>query len=100
MKRLDISFKELLEQSGKLTFLVGAGCSADPPSNLPLGREMIKAIVKYTCAESEVEKILSIKNLRFERIVIKYFHYRLLETEMISFSFDPKYFNTKTMISY
>ncbi|MFX1237515.1 MAG: tetratricopeptide repeat protein [Promethearchaeota archaeon] len=69
MKKLDISFTELLEQSGKLTFLVGAGCSADPPSNLPLGREMIEAIVRYSCAESEVEEILSIDGLRFEQVV-------------------------------
>ncbi|MFX1399440.1 MAG: tetratricopeptide repeat protein [Promethearchaeota archaeon] len=69
MKKLEISFKELLEQSGKLTFLVGAGCSANPPSNLPLGRDMIEAIVRYSCAESEVEKLLKMEDLRFEQVV-------------------------------
>lgn len=69
MKKVDITFKELLERSGKLTFLVGAGCSADPPSNLPLGREMIGAIIKHACAKSEVDKILAIENLRFEQVV-------------------------------
>ncbi|MFX1397678.1 MAG: tetratricopeptide repeat protein [Promethearchaeota archaeon] len=69
MIELDMSFKELLDQCGKLTFLVGAGCSADPPSNLPLGRKMIEAIVRHSCAKSEVDKILAIEDLRFEQVV-------------------------------
>ncbi|MFX1238443.1 MAG: tetratricopeptide repeat protein [Promethearchaeota archaeon] len=69
MMHAEITFKELLKHGNKLTFLVGAGCSTDPPSCLPLGREMIEAIVKHSCAESEIEKLLEIEDLRFEQLV-------------------------------
>lgn len=68
MELTDITFKDLIKDE-QLTFLVGAGCSVDPPSCLPMGREMMEAIIKYTCIESEIEKILKIKNLRFEQLV-------------------------------
>ncbi|MFX1293498.1 MAG: tetratricopeptide repeat protein [Promethearchaeota archaeon] len=64
-----LNIKELFTGDAKLTFLVGAGCSVDPPSCLPAGRKMIKAIINYTCAESEIEKILTLDGLRFEALV-------------------------------
>ncbi|MBN2155460.1 MAG: tetratricopeptide repeat protein, partial [Candidatus Lokiarchaeota archaeon] len=65
----ELTLKDLFAKKGKYTFLVGAGISRDPPSNLPLGREMMEVIIRYTCAESEVEKILGLENLRFEQLV-------------------------------
>ncbi|MFX1239162.1 MAG: hypothetical protein ACFE8P_15785, partial [Promethearchaeota archaeon] len=79
MKELNLTFQKVIERSDKLTFLVGAGCSKDAPSCLPLGQEMIEAIVRHTCTESEVEKILSIENLRFEQVV-----------EIVRDSLDPE----------
>ena len=37
---------DLLNENEKLTFLVGAGCSVDPPSCLPMGRQMMEAVIK------------------------------------------------------
>ncbi|TFF98147.1 MAG: tetratricopeptide repeat protein [Promethearchaeota archaeon] len=68
MKSKNLTFKELIEGK-KLTFLVGAGCSVDAPSCLPAGRMMMDAIIRHTCAESEIEKLLAIKELRFEQLV-------------------------------
>ncbi|MHA1426722.1 MAG: tetratricopeptide repeat protein [Candidatus Helarchaeota archaeon] len=54
------------------TFLVGAGCSIDPPSCLPSGHVMIEAIIKFSCARSEIDKLIQLTrsgNLRFEALV-------------------------------
>ncbi|TFG20496.1 MAG: tetratricopeptide repeat protein [Promethearchaeota archaeon] len=68
MKVLNKTFKDLIKGE-QLVFIVGAGCSVDPPSCLPAGREMMEAIINYTCAKSEIEKILNLKELRFEQLV-------------------------------
>ncbi|MFX1534410.1 MAG: tetratricopeptide repeat protein [Promethearchaeota archaeon] len=65
----NLTIKDLFTEDAKLTFLVGAGCSVDAPSCLPAGRNMMEAIVKYTCAESEIKKILELEDLRFEALV-------------------------------
>ncbi len=69
MKLTNLKVKDLFTQDEKITFLVGAGCSIDPPSNLPSGIEMMDKIIKYACAESEIDKILDKKELRFEKLV-------------------------------
>ncbi len=69
MKKVNIKINSLLGNSQKLTFLVGAGCSVDAPSCQPAGRSMMDAMIKFTCAESEVENLLKIKELRFEALV-------------------------------
>ncbi len=69
MNLTDLTIKDLFSDNSKLTFLVGAGCSADPPSCLPMGHTMMEAIIKYTCAESEIKKLLNLvesRKLRFE----------------------------------
>lgn len=68
MKLINLTFGDLIK-GRNLTFLVGAGCSRDPPSCLPTGREMMNSIIQYTCSESEIEKIKNIKELRFESLV-------------------------------
>ena len=69
----EISLKELLSANKNYTFLVGAGCSIDSPSCLPAGMQMMKAMLKHSCADSEVQKILNnpkiLQNLRFEQLV-------------------------------
>ena len=68
-KKVKLDIKKILSKSNDLTFLIGAGCSIDAPSCLPSGREMIESIVKYTCAESEIDKILGLESLRFESLI-------------------------------
>ena len=69
MKRANEMMKNFMRKNARLAFLAGAGCSVDPPSCLPAGRTMMNEIIKYTCAESEVKKIMKIDTLRFEQLV-------------------------------
>jgi len=69
MKSTNLTIKDLFKKGEKLTFLVGAGCSVDAPSCLPAGRKMMDAIIKYSCAESEIKKLLGLEQLRFEGLV-------------------------------
>jgi len=68
MKLTDIRIRDLFKGE-KLTFLAGAGCSIDKPSCQPAGRVMMDTMIDYTCAESEIEGIKKLKNLRFEALV-------------------------------
>jgi len=69
MNLTNLKITDLITPDAKLTFLVGAGCSMDSPSCLPAGRKMMNAIIDYTCAGSEIEKIKNIEQLRFEQLV-------------------------------
>ena len=69
MKLTNLKITDLITPDAKLTFLVGAGCSIDPPSNLPAGKTMMEALIRYTCAESEIPKIKELKELRFEQLM-------------------------------
>ncbi len=69
MKLTNLTIKDLFTDDAKLTFLVGAGTSVDSPSCLPAGRPMMDAIIRYTCAESEVKRVLELEELRFEQLV-------------------------------
>jgi len=69
MTLTNLKIRDLISPDAKLTFLVGAGCSVDAPSCQPAGRKMIEDIVEYTCAESEIQKILDLEELRFEQLV-------------------------------
>lgn len=64
-----LKINNLLTDDTKLTFLVGAGCSRDPPSCLPMGHAMMDAIIDYTCAESEIKQVKELGQLRFEALV-------------------------------
>jgi hypothetical protein len=66
---MDVDVKNLLLNKTDLTFLVGAGCSVDTPSCQPAGRSMMEAILTHTCADSEISKLLNLKDLRFEQLV-------------------------------
>ncbi|NVM28263.1 MAG: tetratricopeptide repeat protein [Candidatus Helarchaeota archaeon] len=65
----DFDFKEFLLGYEPKTFLIGAGCSIDPPASLAAGREMMVALIKHICLEDEIEKILKLDDLRFEGVV-------------------------------
>jgi len=69
MKLTNLGVKDLITPKARLTFLVGAGCSIDPPSCLPAGRTMMDAIINYTCAPSEIEKVKKLEDLRFEQLI-------------------------------
>lgn len=62
--KLDMLFKK-----SNLTFLVGAGCSIDAPSHMMAGKAMMNTIIKYTCADSEIDRMLELIELRFEQLL-------------------------------
>ncbi|MFX1297407.1 MAG: tetratricopeptide repeat protein [Promethearchaeota archaeon] len=66
---IPFKLKKFLLEAAPKTFLIGAGCSTDSPSCLPSGRQMIEAIINYTCAESEIKTILELEGIRFEALV-------------------------------
>ncbi len=71
MKLINTSFNELIKDK-KLTFLVGAGCSVNPPSSLPTGNEMMNDIIDFSCSENfkeDIKKLIFRKILRFEQLV-------------------------------
>ncbi len=59
----------LFSNNLKWTFLVGAGASMDPPSNLPSARTISQVLLKLCAPEEEVEKLISLAALRYELIV-------------------------------
>jgi len=69
MRLSNLKIKDIFTPDTKITFLVGAGCSIDAPSCLPAGQQMIEAIIKYTCVETEVDKLLNLNGLRFEHLI-------------------------------
>ncbi|MHA1478205.1 MAG: SIR2 family protein, partial [Promethearchaeota archaeon] len=66
IKKSNLNINELISEEEKLTFLVGAGASVESPSQLPAASEVIKALIKFSCSKSEIDKILKIQDLPFE----------------------------------
>ena len=69
VKKSNLNINELFKSDEKLTFLVGAGASVDSPSQLPSTSNTMKALIKFSCTKSEVEKILNIQGLSFETLL-------------------------------
>ncbi|KKK45768.1 hypothetical protein LCGC14_0646980 [marine sediment metagenome] len=75
----EIDFKEYTEdiesffppESG-YTFLVGAGISMDAPTNMPSALQIVRALLELSAPLEEIEKLLSLKKLRFELVVEKF----------------------------
>lgn len=70
MKIISKHFSELFNLEDDLTFLVGAGCSIDPPSSLPSAKKMMRAIVEFFCEKSSKNTILQyLDEMRFEYLL-------------------------------
>ncbi len=74
----EILFKEFKEDIESLftpkrnyTFLVGAGISMDPPSNMPSARQIVQSLLELCAPPEEIENLLSLEMLRFELVVEK-----------------------------
>ncbi|MFX1253571.1 MAG: tetratricopeptide repeat protein [Promethearchaeota archaeon] len=68
----------LFPSDAKYSFLVGAGVSMNPPSNLPSARTLVKQLLTLYAPIEEVDTLFGIENLRYEMIV-----------EQIQELFDP-----------
>ncbi len=72
MKLTNLKINDFFNEIDKFTFLVGAGCSIDSPSNLPAGFAMMEALIEHTCHQSEWKGIIELMKsgqLRFETLV-------------------------------
>lgn len=69
MRLTNLTVLDLFKNKKDLTFLIGAGCSVDSPANLPAGRKMMEKIIRFSCAEEEIDNLLAIESLRFESLV-------------------------------
>jgi len=69
VKKSNLNINEFFKSDEKLTFLVGAGVSVDSPSQLPSASNAMKALIKFFCTKSEVEKILNTQGLNFETLL-------------------------------
>ncbi|MFX1503356.1 MAG: tetratricopeptide repeat protein [Promethearchaeota archaeon] len=74
----DIKFKEykedielLFNPKSKYTFLVGAGISMDPPTNMPSAIHIVKGLLELCAPQEEIENLLSLDMLRYELVVEK-----------------------------
>ena len=72
MKLTNLKINDFFNETDKFTFLIGAGCSIDSPSNLPAGFAMMEALIEHTCHQSEWKSITGLMKsgqLRFETLV-------------------------------
>ncbi len=69
MKQTNLKIKNLIGNDEKLTFLIGAGCSVDAPSNVPDSNKIKRELIKNFCAESEIENILKIEDLGLDHLL-------------------------------
>lgn len=79
MKSINLKTNDLINNGENLTFLVGAGCSVDPPSCLQTGFKMMKTIFEYILPKSEINSILTMEGIRFEWLI-----------EFFRTEYDPK----------
>ncbi|MFX1534342.1 MAG: tetratricopeptide repeat protein, partial [Promethearchaeota archaeon] len=61
--------KKLVMSEEPLTFLGGAGVSIEPPSSLMSAWQIMEAILRFGAVEEALDKLLGIKNLRFEYLI-------------------------------
>ncbi len=61
--------QKIFEKDGQYTFLVGAGVSMNPPSNLPSALEIAHSLIELCAPENEIDIIKSMENLRYEYMI-------------------------------
>jgi len=65
----NVSLDKIFPRNERYTFLVGAGISIPSPTSLPSANEIKKAFVNHMIPPEEIDSVLSIDLLRFERII-------------------------------
>lgn len=73
---------DLIKRGNDLAFLIGAGCSYNPLSNLPTGKLMMEGLIEYFCYEPVQNDLLTLlykDKIRFENFI-----------ELVQNNFDPK----------
>ena len=88
-----MKIQDIILYTSNITFLVGAGISLNPPSNVPPANEMIDALLGYLCPEEENEKIKALsKSIQFE-MLIEHFESVYSKLEFLDYLEEIKSFN-------
>ena len=61
----------LFNEKRPYTFLVGAGISMDPPSNVPSARMFVSELFNYYTPKNEIDSLSNLDSLRYEFLVEK-----------------------------
>ena len=64
-------------------FLVGAGVSMNPPSNLPSATEIVKTVIELCTPKEYHEKLLGLKSLRFEALIDDLKNFTRLDKQLV-----------------
>lgn len=64
-------YAHLFNEKHPYTFLVGAGISMDPPSNVPSARMFVKELFHYYAPKNEIDTLSNLESLRYEFLVEK-----------------------------
>jgi len=64
-----LDLKQLIAARKPLTFLAGAGISISPPSGLMSSSQIIESIIRFGADADSFDRIMKIKQLRFEFLV-------------------------------
>lgn len=65
----NVNLRDILDKNGNLVFLIGAGVSMNPPSNLPSARTISKVLLEYMVPAKYLEFISNHEGLRYEEII-------------------------------
>ena len=64
-----INLRDILDPTENLVFLIGAGVSMNPPSNLPSARIISKTLLEYLIPSKYVDFVSNHEGLRYEEII-------------------------------
>ncbi|MHA1270286.1 MAG: SIR2 family protein [Candidatus Helarchaeota archaeon] len=84
----DLPINELIPPNDTITFLVGAGISMNPPSNIPSARQIARILIETCTPNEEAPKILKLEALRYELIIEGI--QRFFDNELKIFNFFDK----------
>ncbi|MHA1719639.1 MAG: tetratricopeptide repeat protein [Promethearchaeota archaeon] len=68
-KEEKINLKDIFDTTQNLMFLIGAGVSMNPPSNLPSAKNISKTLLKYLIPSKYIEFVSNHEGLRYEEII-------------------------------
>ena len=68
-KEEKINLKDIFDTTQNLMFLIGAGVSMNPPSNLPSAKIISKTLLKYLIPSKYIEFVSNHEGLRYEEII-------------------------------
>ncbi len=64
-----INLRDILDTNENIVYLIGAGVSMNPPSNLPSARSISKTLLEYLIPSKYIEFVSNHEGLRYEEII-------------------------------